>query len=159
MLDSVRQGIFFGLHSGIITTAGLLFGLGQTKNLTIKYLTISIVSLAIADGFSEAYGMYISKKAEKKNDKSYEPLYAGLSLGFIKIITVLSFLLPLLFKKDIKIFKNPEWVYLWSTTLLIFINYSISSIRNESFLKHFIPHIILLIVVTQTTKILSNILI
>ena len=55
MLDSVRQGIFFGLHSGIITTAGLLFGLGQTKNLTIKYLTISIVSLAIADGFSEAY--------------------------------------------------------------------------------------------------------
>jgi vacuolar iron transporter family protein len=158
MLNSVRQGLFFGLHSGIITTAGLLFGLGQTKNLTIKYLIINIVSFAIADGSSEAYGMYLSKKAEKKDDKSYEPLYAGLSLGFIKILTVLSFLLPLLFKKNIKFFKTPEWVYLWSTFLLIFINYSISSIRNEDFLKHFIPHIILLIVVTQTTKLLSKIL-
>jgi len=158
MLNSIRQGFFFGLHAGIITTAGLISGLGQTKNLTMKYLIISIISLAIADGSSEAYGFYLSKMSEKKDDISYKPLYAGLSLGFFKLFTVLSFLLPLLFKRDINIFINSKWIYLWSTFLIILINFFISKIRNEGFLKHFIPHIILLIVVTQTTKLLSKLI-
>ena len=149
--DSVRQGLFFGLHSGVITTAGLLFGIVQ-GNISVKYLVISVLSLAIADGSSEGYGMYLSKKAEKKDDKGLGPMYAGVSLGIIKFITVLSFLLPLLIKKDVKIFKNPYWIYGWGLLLLFIINYTISNLRNESFMNHFIPHILVLFLVTQITK-------
>jgi vacuolar iron transporter family protein len=153
--NDVRQGLFFGLHSGVITTAGLLFGIVQ-GNISIKYLFISVLSLAIADGSSEGYGMYLSKKAEKKDDKSLGPIYAGVSLGIIKFLTVLSFLLPLLLKKDIKIFKKPYWIYCWSLILLFIINYTISKLRDESFINHFIPHILVLFLVTQITKYLGE---
>ena len=155
--DDVRQGLFFGSHSGVITTAGLLFGLMEGK-ITIKYLIISVLSLAIADGSSEGYGMFLSKKAEKKTDDSFAPLYAALSLAIIKFLTVLSFLLPLLFTRNLEIYKKPYWMYSWSIFILFIIDSRISYIRKEPFLEFFIPHLILLFAVTQTTKFFSSLI-
>ena len=67
MIDDIRQGLFFGLNAGVITTTGLISGLVQTK-ISYNLLIISIISLAISDSASEAYGLYLSKKAEDIKD-------------------------------------------------------------------------------------------
>ena len=63
--ESFRQGIFFSLNSGVITTTGLLAGISQTTT-NPAFIVISIISLALSDSVSEAFGLFLSKKAEKQ---------------------------------------------------------------------------------------------
>tara|TARA_B100000795_G_scaffold241093_1_gene203629 strand:+ start:1574 stop:2050 length:477 start_codon:yes stop_codon:yes gene_type:complete len=151
MNTSLRQGMFFGANSGIITTTGLITGLVQTS-ITRNYLIISIMSLAIADSISEAYGIYISKKSEKVEDDSQNPIYALIGLLIMKFIVVISFLLPLLFTRDLKCYKNLYWVIGWSLFLIIIVDYNIANLRDESFIGYLIPHVIIIISVVYLTR-------
>jgi len=151
MNTSLRQGIFFGTNSGILTTVGLITGLVQT-NITKIYLIISVISLAIADSISESYGMYISKKAEKINDDSQNPIYALIGLLIMKFVVVTSFLIPLLFSNNLEYFKNLYWIVGWSLLLLFIVDYNISILRKESFTSYFVPHIIILFIVIYLTR-------
>ena len=76
--DSLRQGLFFGLNS-VLTTLGVICGLVQA-DISKYILIISVLSLAIADSISEAYGLYVSKKAEIVDDYSNNPLLSSVSL-------------------------------------------------------------------------------
>jgi len=151
MNSSFRQGIFFGANSGVLTTAGLITGLVQA-NITKNYLIISIMSLAIADSISEAYGMYISKKAKDIDDDSQNPIYALVGLLIMKFIVVVSFLIPLIFSNDLTYFKNLYWIIGWSLFLTSIIDYNISSMREESLLSYLIPHIVVLFSVIYLTQ-------
>ena len=157
MIDDIRQGLFFGLNSGVITTSGLISGLVQT-NISILFLIISVISLAISDSISEGYGMYLSKKAQNITDNSSGPLYALISLIVIKFLIVISFLIPLLFTKDLKVFKNMTWVLGWGVFLLIILDYQLSAMRNESFWSYFFPHIGVLLFVIFLTKYFGNLI-
>ena len=110
--ESIRQGVFFGLNSGVITTTGLIAGISQTVKNPV-YIIIAVVSLAISDGFSEAYGLYISKKAEKIQDDSHKPLYAFASLLLTKGLIVLSFLIPFIFSSKLKL---PDYNFINDST-------------------------------------------
>jgi hypothetical protein len=143
--------MFFGANSGIITTTGLITGLVQTS-ITRNYLIISIMSLAIADSISEAYGMYISKKSEKVEDDSQNPIYALFGLLIMKFIVVMSFLLPLFFTNDLTFYKNLYWVFGWSLFLIVIVDYNIANLRDESFISYLIPHVIILISVVYLTR-------
>ena len=44
-----RQGIFFGVNSGVITTVGLIVGISQTT-INPLYIVVSVLSIAISDG-------------------------------------------------------------------------------------------------------------
>ena len=59
--SDLRQGLIFGVSSGVITTSGLIAGLVQTPVSPIIVI-VTIVSLAISEGISESYGLFISKK-------------------------------------------------------------------------------------------------
>ena len=124
LMDDLRQGFFFGLNSGIITTCGLITGLVQT-NINHKILIISVLSLAISDSFSESYGLYLSKKAENVEDLTKGPIYSLIALFLTKFIIVISFLIPLLFTKSLKIFKNMSWVIIWSVIVLLIVDYKV----------------------------------
>ena len=152
-----RQGIFFGINSGIITTTGLLAGIAQTTNNPIVII-ISIVSLAISDGVSEAYSLYISKKAEEPNDTSHGPLYSFNGLILTKIITALTFLLPLLFTKSLKHYKDLSWPLIWSIIVLSIMDYKISKIRKEKMSKYIVPHILLVVFIMSITKFFAYLL-
>ena len=156
--DSIRQGLFFGLNSGVITTTGLLAGISQTTNNPI-YIIVAIISLAISDGFSEAYGLYLSKKAEKVDDDSVNPLYSLVSLLLTKAAIVISFLIPFLFSKDMTYFKNLYWPFLWGVFILVILDFHLSVLREENILKYLIPHIIILLIVMLLSKTFSKILI
>lgn len=150
----LRQGVFFGMNSGIITTVGLIAGISHTVTNPM-YLIISVISIAISDGAGEAYGIYLSKKAEKVDDQSKGPLFSMFSLFTSKVFVVLFFLVPLLFKWDLKYYKNLIWPVLWSLITLTYLDYNLSKLRNESILNYVIPHYLLLFVVVASTKIIG----
>jgi len=155
MIDALRQGFVFGANSGIITTSGVITGLVQT-NISRLFLIISIISLAISDSISEGYGMYLSKKAQNITDNSNGPLYALISLMTVKFLVVISFLIPLLFTKNLKIYKNLYWVLGWSILLLIILDYQLCIMRNESFWGYLIPHVGVLLLVIFLTRYFGN---
>jgi len=66
MKVSVKKGFSFGLTSGIITTLGLMVGLNAGTHSKIVVIG-GILSIAIADAFSDALGMHISEEAENQH--------------------------------------------------------------------------------------------
>jgi vacuolar iron transporter family protein len=148
---AVRQGIYFGINSGVITTIGLINGLVQS-NINRHLLIISVVSLAISDGISEAYSIYLSKKAENINDQSKAPLYSFMTLLVSKFLVVVSFLIPMVFTKSLRIYKNMSWVLIWGFFLTILFDYRLSKLRSEPLVSYLVPHSLIIILVIILTK-------
>ena len=71
--SDLRQGLIFGVNSGVITTSGVLAGLVQTP-VSPLIVIVTVVSLAISDGIAESYGLFISKKVEEPDDNSKGPV-------------------------------------------------------------------------------------
>ena len=63
MKDSLRTGISFGLTSGIITTLGLMVGLHSGTHSRVIVIG-GILTIAIADAFSDALGIHISEESK-----------------------------------------------------------------------------------------------
>ena len=94
MKESIKKGFGFGLTSGILATLGLMVGLYSGTHS--KFVVIAgIVTIAIADAFSDSLGMHISQETVKKNTvkQVWEATY---STFFFKLIIALSFLIPVL---------------------------------------------------------------
>ena len=155
--NDTRQGIFFGINSGILTTVGVIAGISQTTTNPM-YVVISVISLAISDCIGEAYGMYLSKKAEQVREDGYGPLYSLIAVFLSKFITVLLFLTPLLFVWNLKYYKNLLWPILYSLIVLIAIDNKLSELRNESKVKYIVTHVILLFIVVLSTKLIGQVL-
>jgi hypothetical protein len=153
--SSLRQGLYFGANSGVITTTGLLAGVSQSTNNPLVII-ISLVSLAISDGISEAYSLYISKKAENPGDSSNGPLLSFGGVVLTKISIVLSFMLPFIFSRSLKYYKNLVWPLSWSIFLLIAVDYKLIQLRDEKILDYLIPQILLILLVVLSTKLLGN---
>jgi hypothetical protein len=64
MKDSIRTGISFGLTSVVITTLGLMVGLHAGTHSKIVVLA-GILTIAIADAFSDALGIRFQRKQIK----------------------------------------------------------------------------------------------
>ena len=63
MNHSLKIGVVFGLTSGIITTLGLMVGLHSGTHSRVVVIG-GIVTIAIADAFSDALGIHVSEEAE-----------------------------------------------------------------------------------------------
>jgi vacuolar iron transporter family protein len=151
MNDNTRQGIFFGINSGVLTTVGVIAGISQTTTNPM-YVIISVLSLAISDCIGEAYGMYISKKAEQVTQNDNGPLYSLVSVFLAKFITVILFLVPLIFYWNLKYYKNLLWPMLYSLFVLIYIDNRLAEMRKESKTKYIVTHMVLLFIVVISTK-------
>lgn len=157
--SALRQGAFFGINSGVITTTGVLAGLSQAT-LNPYIIIITVISLAISDGIGESYGIYISKKAERLSDNSIDPQLSFIGLLTMKALIVLSFLLPFLFSMSTKYFRNLVWPLAWGIIILTLMDYKLSKLRDESIYQYLIPHYIILLITIIVTmffgKLLSN---
>lgn len=93
--DSFRKGLGFGLTSGIITTIGLMVGLYSGTNSDIIVIG-GILTIAVADSFSDALGIHISEEfeAKKSTKKVWE---ATISTFIFKFIFSSIFIIPVLF--------------------------------------------------------------
>ena len=94
MKDSLKTGIYFGLTSGTITTVGLMVGLHSGTHSKIVVLG-GILTIAIADAFSDALGIHISKESENKY--STRAIWESTISTFLtKFLFALTFVVPLL---------------------------------------------------------------
>lgn len=94
MNNSLRTGISFGLTSAVITTLGLMVGLHSGTHSKIVVLA-GILTIAIADAFSDALGIHISKEAEDKHTNK-EIWGATVATFMTKFLFAITFAVPVL---------------------------------------------------------------
>lgn len=147
MDHSWKTGFSFGLTSGIITTLGLISGLlsgTQSKTIVLG----GILTIAVADAFSDALGIHISEEAEIKH--SAKEIWTATFATFIsKFIFSSSFLIPVWFLP-----LNTAFIVsiAWGMFLLIIFSYILAQEQEESPLKVIGEHLLIVIVVLILTQ-------
>jgi len=123
---SYVKGISFGLTSGIITTLGMMVGLHAGTHSKLAVLG-GVLTIAIADAFSDALGIHISEESENVHTAKevWESTFATFGAKFIFAIT---FVIPIL------MFSLTEaiWVSIgWGLFLLGAISYVMARNQKE----------------------------
>ena len=148
---SLRKGISFGLTSGTITTLGLMVGLHSGTHSRIVVIG-GILTIAVADAFSDALGIHIS--AESENECSPKEIWAAtLATLFSKFLFALTFIIPIL------IFKLPVAIILslvWGMSVLALLSYIIARVRNENPNKVIAEHLLIACAVVIITHFLGS---
>lgn len=105
---SYIKGLSFGLTSGIITTLGMMVGLYSGTHSQLAVLG-GILTIAIADAFSDALGIHISEESE--NVHTHREVWESTFATFIaKLVFALTFVIPvLLFSLDQAIIVSIIW--------------------------------------------------
>ncbi len=108
MKTSLLKGFSFGLTSGVITTLGLMVGLYATTHSKLVIIG-GILSIAVADAFSDALGMHISVESEGKYN--HKQIWgATFSTFAAKFVFAMSFVLPIiLFSNSTAIIIGCAW--------------------------------------------------
>jgi VIT1/CCC1 family predicted Fe2+/Mn2+ transporter len=90
---SIKTGLTFGLTSGTITTLGLMVGLHSGTHARTAVLG-GILTIAIADAFSDALGIHIAEESENKHTE-IEIWEATIATFLAKFIFAMTFAIPL----------------------------------------------------------------
>ena len=142
MKHSVRVGLSFGVTSGIITTLGLMVGLHSGTHSELVVIG-GILTIAIADAFSDALGIHVSEEAENRH-VSREIWEATISTFFFKFIFALSFLIPmLLFDLTRAILVSIIWGFLALCTL----SFKIAKEQQRTSWKVILEHLVIALIV------------
>ena len=108
MKHSQKVGFSFGLTSGVITTLGLIVGLHSGTHSRLVVLG-GIITIAIADAFSDALGIHISEESENKHTQR-EIWESTISTFLSKFVIALTFLVPMvLFQLSTAIIVSIIW--------------------------------------------------
>ena len=144
MRHSIKTGVSFGLTSGIITTIGLMVGLYSGTQSDLAVIG-GILTIAIADSFSDALGIHIAEEAE--NIHSSREIWESTFSTFIsKFCFAMIFVIPLLLVTlSLAIIIN----VIWGLFLLGLFSFIIAKEQNSPPWKIISEHIaIALIVIT-----------
>ncbi len=91
---SVKTGLSFGSTSGIITTLGLMVGLHSGTHSRLVVIG-GILTIAIADAFSDALGIHVSEESEDKHSTK-EIWESTISTFISKFLIASTFIIPIL---------------------------------------------------------------
>jgi VIT1/CCC1 family predicted Fe2+/Mn2+ transporter len=125
MRDSIKTGFSFGLTSGIITTLGLMVGLTSGTNSKLAVIG-GILTIAIADAFSDALGIHISEEAENKHSEK-EIWESTVSTFLFKFITAITFIIPVIM---LDLSTSVIVSIIWGLSLLGVFSYHIARSKN-----------------------------
>jgi len=126
MKDSLRTGISFGLTSAVITTLGLMVGLTSGTHSRVVVLA-GILTIAIADAFSDALGIHISEEAENVHTPA-QVWMATLATFLAKFLFAMTFLVPVLL---FSLFTAVLISICWGMSILTILSYIIAKTQNE----------------------------
>lgn len=138
----LKSGLHFGLTSGVITTLGLMIGLLTGTGSKLAILG-GVLTIAIADALSDAFGMYMSVQSSNRinHQKLWQATIATLLSKFFFAIT---FLLPvILFELKLAILIS----CLWGLFLLTIISLLMAKSQKAKPTKMVIEHLIMAILV------------
>ena len=125
-----------GSTSAIITSMGVIAGLGQDDNL--RMITIAgLMTFAIADNISDALGIHMYKESEGASKKATLKATAGNFLT--RFALVMSFvLIVLLFDSRLAL-----WISIaWGLSLLCLISYRIALIKKSNPKREIFWHLV-----------------
>jgi len=142
MRHSLKTGFSFGLTSGIITTLGLIVGLHSGTHSRIVIIG-GIITIAIADAFSDSIGIHICEESEGKHWES------TISTLLSKFTFSISFILPILF---LSLSTAIIISLIWGLSLIGIFSYYTAKLRKSKPWKSILEHLaiaLLVIVITH----------
>lgn len=146
MKHSTKIGLCFGLTSAIITTLGLMVGLHSGTHSKLIVLG-GILTIAIADAFSDALGIHVSEEAENVHTKK-EIWLSTISTFSAKFLFALTFVIPiLLFELSTAIVIS----IIWGLFMLGVLSLTISKEKKENPWESVSEHLIIALVVIVIT--------
>lgn len=142
----LRTGISFGLTSAVITTLGLIVGLHSGSH-SRSVIFAGILTIAIADAFSDALGIHISEEADKTN--TFRQIWgATVSTFLTKFLVAITFAVPvLLLSLPVAIIVN----LIWGMSILSFLSYVIAKLQGDPPWKTVGEHFLIAILVIAVT--------
>ncbi|KYK24801.1 hypothetical protein AYK26_02890 [Euryarchaeota archaeon SM23-78] len=151
MNHSVKTGFSFGLTSGIITTLGLMVGLHSGTHSKLVVLG-GILTIAVADAFSDALGIHMSEEAENKHTPK-EIWMSTISTFLFKFIFALTFVIPvLLFVLDTAIIVS----VVWGLAALSVLSFNIAKDQKKKPWKVVGEHLLIAIIVIIITHFIGD---
>lgn len=151
MKHSLKIGFSFGLTSGIITTLGLMVGLHSGTHSKLAVIG-GVLTIAIADAFSDALGIHVSEESENKHTTK-EIWEATISTFFSKFVFALTFIIPLLlFELSTAIVVS----IIWGLSMLGIFSYGMAKQQKEKCWKVVTEHLIIAFVVIIITHLVGD---
>lgn len=146
MRHSIKTGLSFGLTSAIITTLGLMVGIYSGTHSRVAVIG-AILTIAIADAFSDALGIHISEESENKHTPK-EIWEATFSTFLSKFLFAMTFVLPVLFLR-----LNAAIIIsiLWGLSLLSLFSFYLAKEQKTKPWKVIFEHLLIAIVVITAT--------
>jgi len=154
MRHSLKTGFSFGITSGIITTLGLIVGLNSGTHSKIVVIS-GILTIAIADAFSDALGIHVSEESEAKHTP--KEIWESTIATFIsKFVFALTFVIPiLLLQLSTAIIVS----IIWGMALLSIFNFYIAKAEKIKPSKVILEHLFIAIVVIVVTYFVGDLII
>jgi VIT1/CCC1 family predicted Fe2+/Mn2+ transporter len=151
MKHSLKVGFSFGLTSGIITTLGLIVGLNAGTHSQLAVIG-GILTIAIADAFSDALGIHISEESEGKHTEK-EIWQSTASTFLSKFVFASTFIIPvLLFNLSTAIIIS----IIWGLFLLSIFSFQMAKQQKKKAWKVILEHLFIALVVIITTHYIGN---
>ncbi|RLC42067.1 MAG: hypothetical protein DRH49_04420 [Candidatus Coatesbacteria bacterium] len=151
MRHSLKVGFCFGSTSGIITTLGLIVGLHSGTHST-QVIIGGVLTIAIADAFSDALGIHISEESEGVHTP--REIWESTVFTFIgKFLFALTFIIPiLLLSLDTAVVVS----VVWGLSLLGVLSYFIARGQKGRTWKVVLEHLLIAIVVIVITHLVGE---
>jgi VIT1/CCC1 family predicted Fe2+/Mn2+ transporter len=143
---SLKTGLSFGLTSGIITTLGLMVGLHSGTHSKLAVIG-GILTIAIADAFSDALGIHVSEESENKHT-TREIWESTLCTFAAKFVFAMTFVVPVL------VFPLATSIVIsiiWGLSLLAIFSYYLAQGQEERPWKVVSEHVLIAVVVIIVT--------
>ncbi|MDO9465454.1 MAG: hypothetical protein Q7J67_09190 [bacterium] len=151
MKHSLKVGFSFGVTSGIITTLGLMVGLHSGTHSKVVVIG-GVLTIAIADAFSDALGIHISEEFENKHNA--KQIWAATIATFLsKFIFALTFIIPLLF---FELLTAIMISIIWGLSILCLLSYRIAMEQKINPWKVIAEHLVIALIVIVLTHYLGD---
>jgi VIT1/CCC1 family predicted Fe2+/Mn2+ transporter len=150
MKQALNTGFSFGLTSGIITTLGLIVGLHGTTNSSLIIIG-GILTIAIADAFSDSLGIHISQESDNRSTKDIWE--STVSTFLTKFFFAMTFIIPVLL---LDITTAITVSILWGLLIITIISLSIAKKNKEAAWKVVGEHLLITLVVIVSTHFVGD---
>jgi VIT1/CCC1 family predicted Fe2+/Mn2+ transporter len=153
MKKSLRAGLGFGLTSAVITTLGLMIGLNASTGSKLAVIG-GILTIAIADAFSDALGVHVSKETEE--GAIAKEVWEATAFTFLfKFLFALTFLIPVIFlSMNIAIIVS----IIWGLGILSILSYKMAQSQGQSRWESLYEHLGVAIAVLILSNFLGHLI-
>jgi VIT1/CCC1 family predicted Fe2+/Mn2+ transporter len=151
MKEALKVGITFGSTSGVITTLGLIVGLHSGTHSKLAMVG-GILTIAIADAFSDALGIHISQ--ESTNTKSEKHIWVATVATFLsKFLFAMTFLFPVLY---FDFLAAIVFSVAWGLLVLTALSYQIARNQKQKPHRVILEHIVIALTVVVITHFVGD---